>query len=103
MVAPAHTAAGKIPQLGQVTGRAAGAKPDFVVRGKDGAVKVVEAKFNTSGLTGAQRELKSQIGSAFTVSRTTMGAVAKAGGVTGAAVSGTAASATQQYLRKKDE
>ncbi|WP_157515111.1 RHS repeat-associated core domain-containing protein [Luteimonas abyssi] len=94
--------AGRVAALGQVTGRGARAVPDFVVRGRDGSVKVVEAKFNTAGLTGAQRDLSSQLGSAFTVSRTTMGDVAKSGAVFGA-VTGGAGSAAVGQLRKKDE
>lgn len=49
---------------------------------------VVEAKFNTAGLTGAQRALKKQLGNAFTVSRTTLNNVGKASGIAAGAASG---------------
>jgi len=97
-----QTAAGKVAELGQLAGRAAKAVPDFVVRARDGAVKVVEAKFNTAGLTGAQRALRSELGSAFTVSRTTVGEVANAGGVAGA-VAGGSAGATAGEIKKGNE
>jgi hypothetical protein len=86
-----QTRAGKVTELGNVTGRAAKSVPDFVVQGKDGAVKVVEAKFGTSGLTGAQKELKNQLGDAFSVVRTTADDVANAGGVVGGVAGGTKA------------
>ncbi len=77
--------AGKVGELGSISGRGANAKPDFVVKDKSGNVKVVEAKFGSSNLTGAQRDLKKQMGDAFTVSRTTYDDVANAGATAGAA------------------
>ena len=61
---------------------------------------MVEAKFNTAGLTAAQRDLKAQMGSAFTVSRTTLDDVANAGGAAGAAAGG-ASGAVVGELRKE--
>lgn len=101
-VITSQTAAGKVPELGQLAGRAARAVPDFVVRARDGAVKVVEAKFNTAGLTGAQRALRTELGPAFTVSRTTIGEVANAGGVAGAVAGGSAGAAADE-IRKRNE
>ncbi|MFN4161186.1 MAG: RHS repeat-associated core domain-containing protein [Stenotrophomonas sp.] len=101
-VLASQTAAGKVGELGQLGARAAKAVPDFVVRGRDGAVKVVEAKFNTAGLTGAQRALRSEIGSAFTVSRTTVGEVANAGGVAGAVAGGSAGAAAGEIRKRAD-
>ncbi|PKL98883.1 MAG: hypothetical protein CVV17_09775, partial [Gammaproteobacteria bacterium HGW-Gammaproteobacteria-7] len=100
-VIAAQTAAGKVPELGGVSGRAAKAVPDFVVQGKDGAVKVVEAKFGTSQLTGAQKALKAQVGDAFTVARTTANDVANAGGAAGAVAGGVTGAATDTELPEK--
>lgn len=83
--------AGKVGELGNVSGRGANAKPDYVVKDKSGNVKVVEAKFNSSGLTGAQKDLQKQMGDSFTVSRTTYDDVANAGAAAGA-TAGAAAS-----------
>jgi hypothetical protein len=99
-VIASQTAAGRVAELGNITGRGARAVPDYVVRGRDGAVKVVEAKFNTAGLTGAQRDLQSQLGAAFTVSRTTLDDVANAGGAAAAGATG-ASSASVHELRKE--
>lgn len=87
-VIAAGTKAGDVAELGSITGRAAKSIPDFVVKTKEGAVKVVEAKFGTSRLTGAQTALKNQMGDAFTVSRTTVNEVANAGGAASAVVGG---------------
>jgi hypothetical protein len=87
-VIAAQTRAGKVAELGDVTGRAAKSVPDFVVQGKDGAVKAVEAKFGTSALSGAQKELKNQLGDAFSVVRTTADDVANAGGIAGGVAGG---------------
>ncbi|NRB25799.1 MAG: hypothetical protein HRU42_19580 [Shewanella sp.] len=88
-VIAAQAKAGNVQQLGNITGRAANSRPDFVVQTASGAVKVVEAKFGTAGLTGAQRQLKKQIGKgAFQVSRTSYDDVARAGSATGAATGG---------------
>jgi hypothetical protein len=76
--------AGEVSQLGKVTGRAANSKPDFVVRKADGSVGIVEAKFGTSQLTKAQRELRKQVGEdAFRISRTSYEDVRNAGGAAG--------------------
>ncbi|WP_052417786.1 RHS repeat-associated core domain-containing protein [Cellvibrio mixtus] len=91
VLVPQGTRAGDIKQLGNINGRGANSKPDYVVQDKSGNVKVVEAKFNSSGLTGAQKDLQKQMGDAFTVSRTTLNDVANAGTAAGAAA-GAAAS-----------
>lgn len=80
--------AGKVSELGQVTGRAQNAKPDFVVSKADGSTGVVEAKFGSSQLTPAQAELKSQMGDAFQVSRTTYEEVRAVGGAAGSVAGG---------------
>lgn len=92
-VVASQQAAGRVSELaGRVSGRGARAVPDFVVRKANGAIGAVEAKFNTSGLTGAQRALKGQLGADFRISRTTSAEIAgPAGHVTGA----TAAAAYQ--------
>lgn len=92
LVRQPHTKAGSVAELG-VTGRGAGSKPDFIVRDRSGNVKVVEAKFGAGDLTGAQRDLKRQIGAAFRTSHTSYQDVAKAGGATGAAALSAAGSA----------
>jgi uncharacterized protein RhaS with RHS repeats len=74
-------------------GSAARAKPDFVVQGKDGATKAVEAKFGDAKLTGPQKALQGALGNAFSVSRTSYDDVAKAGGAVGGAAGGTAGAA----------
>ena len=80
--------AGDVRQLGQVTGRAQNAKPDFVVRKADGSTGVVEAKFGSSQLTPAQAELKNQMGDAFQASRTTYEEVRAVGGAAGSVAAG---------------
>jgi uncharacterized protein RhaS with RHS repeats len=99
-VIASQTAAGKVAELGSVTGRAAKAVPDYVVKTGDGAVKVVEAKFGTSGLTGAQQALKSQMGDAFTVSRTTANEVANVAGNAGAVVGGSTGAAVGKKINE---
>ncbi len=98
-VIASQTAAGKVPELGNITGRAAKAIPDFVVKSADGSVKVVEAKFGTSGLTGAQRALKNTMGEAFTVSRTTADEVANAAGRVGAVAGGSTGATIGQHRK----
>jgi hypothetical protein len=73
-----------------LSGRGAKAVPDYIVKDASGNVKVVEAKFGSSQLTGAQKDLKSQMGHAFTVSRTTYDNVGKVGGAAGAVTGGAA-------------
>ena len=99
-VIASQTAAGKVAELGNITGRAANAVPDFVVRTADGAVKVVEAKFGTAGLTGAQRALRNQMGEAFTVSRTTASEVANVAGHAGAVAASSTGAAIGQQIRE---
>jgi hypothetical protein len=81
----------KVPGLGQVTGRGANSRPDFVVQDKSGNMKVVEAKFGSSNLTPAQKDLQNQLGSeGFRVSRTTYAEVGAVGGSVGSAAAGAA-------------
>ena len=70
-------------------GSAARSKPDFVVQGKDGAIKAVEAKFGNSELRRPQQALQRALGDAFSVSRTSYDDVAKTGGALGGAGGGT--------------
>jgi hypothetical protein len=98
-VIASQTAAGKVAELGNITGRAAKAVPDFVTKAADGTVKFVEAKFGTSGLTGAQQALKGQMGAAFTVSRTTANEVANVAGHAGAVAGGSTGAAIGQQIR----
>jgi len=98
-----QTRAGDVAELGDVTGRAAKSVPDFVVEGKDGAVKVVEAKFGTSGLTGAQRELKAQLGDSFEVVRTTADDVAKVGGALGGGAGAATGAAAEENSCSRDD
>jgi hypothetical protein len=93
LVEGGKTAAGKIPELGKLSGSAARSKPDFVVKGKDGAIKAVEAKFGDSKLTGPQKALQGALGDAFSVSRTSYDDVAKTGGALGGAAGGTTGAA----------
>lgn len=82
---------GKVGEhIAGVSGRGAKAVPDFIVKDKNGAVKVVEATFRSAQLKGAQRDLKNQMGDPFSVSRTTYKDVANAGGAAGAVAGGTA-------------
>jgi len=81
--------AGKVTELGSLTGRASRAVPDFVVETSSGATKVVEAKFGTSTLTGAQRALQKAVGDdMFQISRTTYEEVGNVGAVAGGAAGG---------------
>ncbi|WP_196802112.1 RHS repeat domain-containing protein [Sphingomonas phyllosphaerae] len=89
--------AGKVAALaGRVSGRAARSVPDFVVRKPNGTVGIVEAKFGTSRLTGAQRALQGQMGSSFQTSRTTAQEVSNAAGHAGSVLSAGAAQAIPQ-------
>ncbi len=74
-----------------VTGRGAGSKPALVVRQRDGTLAAREAKFGTSRLTPAQRDLQRQLGDRFETMRTTADDVGRVGQAAGAAA-GTAAS-----------
>ncbi len=89
LVEGGRTAAGQITQLGKLSGSAARSKPDFVVQGKDGAIKAVEAKFGNSELRRPQQALQRALGDAFSVSRTSYDDVAKTGGALGGAGGGT--------------
>jgi RHS repeat-associated protein len=88
-----------VTELGELSGRAARAVPDFVVQDAKGAVKVVEAKFGTSNLSGAQRALQKSLGDdSFQISRTSYEEVGAVGGVAGAAASGAAGAALAPEL-----
>jgi RHS repeat-associated protein len=81
--------ASEVAELGQLSGKAQNAKPDFVVQSSDGSIGVVEAKFGKGQLTPAQRELRNQMGNeAFRLSRTSYDDVRDAGGVVGAVTGG---------------
>jgi RHS repeat-associated protein len=82
--------AGKVTSLGSLSGRAAKAVPDFVVQTGGGAIKVIESKFGSSQLTGAQKALKAVMGDAFDVSRTTYSEVGRVGGGIGSVAGGIA-------------
>jgi RHS repeat-associated protein len=77
-------------EVGTYTGRAGRAIPDFTVRMANGAIGFVEAKFGSSGLTGAQRALLNQAGpDLFRVVRTSYGDIGGFGaGIGGGAVAG---------------
>jgi len=66
--------------------RSAGrSKPDFVVRDRQGNIKVVEAKFGEARLSNGQRDLQKAMGSEnYTVSRTTASEVGDAAGAVAA-------------------
>ena len=88
-----QTKASQVPGLQNVTGRGANSVVDFAVRGKNGATKVIDAKFTTTGKvsnTGAQRHLKSQIGDNFSNAVVHADDVATAAGRAGAVVGGAA-------------
>ena len=87
-------AAGKVGELGKLSGQAARAKPDFVVQGKDGVAKAVEAKFGDAKLSGAQKALEGALGpDKFSTVRTSYDAIGKVGGAAGGAVGGVAGAA----------
>lgn len=84
-------AASKVPELGTLSRQAGSARPDFVVRDADGAVKVVESKFGSSALSAPQRALQSEVGEgAFRISRTTYEQVGAVGAAAGGATAGAA-------------
>ena len=88
-----QTKASQVPGLQNVTGRGANSVVDFAVKGKNGATKVIDAKFTTTGKvsnTGAQRHLKSQIGDNFSNAVVHADDVATAAGRAGAVVGGAA-------------
>lgn len=70
----------------RLNGRGRNSRPDFTVRNRDGSSSFVESKFNTSGLTPAQRDAARQLGDDFRVDRTTLEDVRRAGGAAGAGV-----------------
>jgi RHS repeat-associated protein len=89
--------AGQTGELGELSGRAQNARPDFVVEKSDGSVGVVEAKFGSSQLTPAQKELRKQIGEEnFRVSRTSYDDVRNAGGAAGSVSGGAAGNCAVQ-------
>jgi uncharacterized protein RhaS with RHS repeats len=84
-------------ELGQLSGRAQNARPDFVVEKADGSIGAVEAKFGSSQLTPAQKELRNQMGDEnFRVSRTTYSEVRAAGGAVGSVAGGAAGNCAVQ-------
>jgi len=62
--------------------------PDFVVQKSNGAITVVEAKYGKGQLSGAQRALQSQIGSDFSIARTTSQDIANVFGGTASVFAG---------------
>ena len=91
-----QTPASEVAGLDHVTGRGANSVVDFAVRGKDGATKVIDAKFTTTGRvsnTGAQKHLKDQIGDNFSNAVVHADDVATAAERAGAVVGGTAGGA----------
>ena len=91
-----QTKASNVPGLQNVTGRGANSVVDFAVKGKNGATKVIDAKFTTTGKvsnTAAQNHLKGQIGSNFSNAVVHGDDVATAAGRVGAAVGGSAGGA----------
>lgn len=85
--------ASKVAELGKVTGRAANAKPDFVVRTLTGKIKVIESKFGTAQLSRAQKALEKTLGDTFSVSRTTADEIGAVAGGTATTVSAAAVGA----------
>lgn len=98
-----RTAARDIPELGNqlshLSSRALRAKPDSVVRTRSFDTKIVEAKFGTSQLTGAQRALRNDVGGqdhiSFVTSRTWYDAIRRTGQALGGFTGGAAGSAAK--------
>jgi hypothetical protein len=81
----------EIAGLKNVTGRGANSVVDFAIKGKNGATKVLDSKFTTTGKvsnTPAQRHLKSQIGDNFSNAVVHADDVVKAAGSVGGGVGG---------------